>query len=122
VRVLFLLRNIALGGVESQVLPLTARLRERGHDATVAAIFSRDPRWCWLQGNPEAAVRLLFRRSPENPLSSLYQLLVGALRLRRLVKRERIEVVFAMPRAVSYFVSWIATRGVGRVRLVWGIR
>jgi len=122
VRVLFLLRNIALGGVESQVLPLAARLRQRGHDATVASIFSRDPRWRWLQGDPEVKVRLLFRRSPESLPSALYQLLVGALRLRRLVVRERIDVVYAMPRAVSYFVSWIATRGVVRVRLVWGIR
>jgi L-malate glycosyltransferase len=103
VRLLLVLDSLEVGGAERQVVDLAFALRRKGYRITVASSVAGD-----LSGALEEAgvpVRPLLRRMAKRRLSLAY-----AWRLRRLLKRERFDLVHAHIYA-STAAAAIATLG-----------
>jgi L-malate glycosyltransferase len=105
VRLLLVVDSLEVGGAERQVVDLAVALRRKGYAVTVACSIAGD-----LSGALERAsipVRPLLRRLAKRRLSLTY-----AWGLRRLLKRERFDLVHAHIYA-SVAAATIATLGRG---------
>jgi glycosyltransferase involved in cell wall biosynthesis len=88
-RVLHLINSFEIGGTERQAVELLKRLDPKRFDVRLGALRKEGPFY--------EEVRSRFAEVPEFPLTSFYNLnaLRQLLRLRRLMKRERIEILHA---------------------------
>lgn len=118
-RILFFLQCLGVGGVERQVFLLADHLVRRGHDVSIAALHVLDPRWRWFEGPASIRVQVFFPSTPRHVLSAASQLAGATLRLRSLLKREGVQLVYGTQRAISESIAWLATRGMPNTRLVW---
>jgi len=103
VRLLLVVDSLEVGGAERQVVDLAVALRRKGYGVTVACSVTGD-----LSGALEEAdipVRPLLRRLVKRRLSPAY-----AWRLRRLLRKERFDLVHAHIYA-SVVAATIATLG-----------
>jgi glycosyltransferase involved in cell wall biosynthesis len=88
IRLLLVVDSLEVGGAERQVVDLAVALRRKGYGVTIACSVAGD-----LSGALEEAgipVRPLLRRLAKRRLSLAY-----ALRLRRLLRKERFDLVHA---------------------------
>jgi glycosyltransferase involved in cell wall biosynthesis len=111
-RILFVIRDMALGGAQRQLLQLAHGMQRRGHMVTVA---------CWRGGSSlldelHASNVSVVELKPPTYLS----LLAICGTLRRVVRTQRIDVIYGlMP--VENMICLLARIGT-RARLVWGVR
>ena len=120
-RVLFFLRCLWLGGVERQVFLLADQLTRRGHDPRIAALHVLDSSWRWLAESGSVDAETSYARTPGYALSAASQLAGATLRLRRILKTEAVQLVHSPQGPISYFISWLATRGLSGTGLIWNV-
>jgi glycosyltransferase involved in cell wall biosynthesis len=115
-RIVILLNDLQLGGAERQALHLAAGLRERGHDASVAALGEPGPLrdTCARAGVPCEARPLTFALSPcYAPLN--------LARTARFLRRLRPDAVAAFT-GVPNLYGALTWRWAGAGRFVWNQR
>jgi glycosyltransferase involved in cell wall biosynthesis len=105
VRILFLVQHLAAAGPLRQLGTLAPALRERGHEVSLAGWREVDTHWPELWHHAAPAVRLDRRIT----------------RLRRVVRDQRPDVLYAYHGDLARFAGWLATRGT-RTTLVWGVQ
>jgi len=121
-RILFFLQSLGVGGVERQIFLLADHLGHRGHHVSIAALHTLDQNWKWFWDPGSVQVQLFFSRTPRGVLSAGSQLIEATLKLRNLLKREDIQLVYSTQWAISNFIAWLATRGMPDTKLIWSIR
>ena len=86
----------------------------------LAGLWTIDADW---RASLDSAVPalLLGGRARRHGIAPL-QLLVAAARLRRLLRRERVDVLYACEGHAGRFVAWLATRRLPGTTLVWGMQ
>jgi glycosyltransferase involved in cell wall biosynthesis len=111
-KVLFFIRALDVGGTQRQLLMLAHRLVARGHNVAIAVLYARGEINPGLPG----AVRIM-------PLQKKgrWHLMGPLLRLRRLMRSERPDVVYAFLSTQTTFAA-ILLPGDLQTRLVFGIR
>jgi glycosyltransferase involved in cell wall biosynthesis len=113
VKVLFFIRSMVVGGSQRQVAMLARALAERGHEAAVVVFYTG--------GEIDIA------REPTSPRvislgkSARWDAIAPLARLRRLLRTERPDVVYAFhpPQAV---LAALLLRRTQKTRLVFGVR
>lgn len=120
-RLLLFFATLDTGGTENQFARLAAGLADRGHDVRMVTLLPGGQFWDWLQARGNVKVTSLYPRKGGPRLGGKLQWAFAAARLRRLVARERIDVVYTALYAEDV-IGWLATRGGFGDRLVWGIR
>jgi len=121
-RILFFLQCLGVGGVERQVFLLADHLTRRGHHVSIAALHVLDPRWRWLESPESLRVQVFFPTTPGHVLSAASQLVRATLRLRSLLKREEVQLVYSTQGAISHFIAWLAPRGLPDTTLIWNVQ
>jgi glycosyltransferase involved in cell wall biosynthesis len=121
VKILFLFQYLGLGGVVRQLSVLTDHLGRRGHHVSLLALYTIDQDWnlLWKLDSP---VSPLLRQKPVGVVRAATQLIKAAITLRSLLKKEKIDVLYSFDGDASRFISWLVTRGMADIRLVWGIQ
>ena len=98
-----------------------AELRRRGHSVSVVGLHELETEWreWWPEslGPPQS----LLARPHRNRARELVALTGAVWRLRRRVRRERVDVLYAYHGNLARFVGWLATRRTGTT-VVWGLR
>lgn len=121
-RILFSLQSLGVGGVERHIFLLADHLGRRGHHVSIAALHTLDQNWKWFWTRRSVQVQLFFSKTPKGVLSAGSQLIRATLRLRSLLKREDIQLVYSTQWAISHFIAWLATRGMPDTKLVWNVQ
>jgi len=111
VRILFLVQHLAAAGALRQLSTIAPELERRGHEVSLAGLHEVEAEWraVW----PGDAQALGAARAAALP--------GAAWRLRRRVRRERPDVLYAFHGNVARFLAWLATRGT-TTTLVWGVQ
>jgi glycosyltransferase involved in cell wall biosynthesis len=118
-RILFFLQCLGVGGVERQIFLLADHLGRRGHHVSIAALHTLDQNWKWFWNPDSVQVQPFFSKTPRGALSAASQLIKATLKLRSLLKREDIQLVYSTQWAISEFIAWLATRGMPNTKLIW---
>lgn len=108
------------GGAERQMSQLADGLAQRGHEVVVVAFTPEGKYWHWLQARQSVRLVALFEPA-KHVFEVALQLNWAAVRLRRLIQDENIEIVYSAlptPNAVARLATW----RVKGVTLVWGQR
>ncbi len=112
-RVLLLTRCLELGGAERQLTLLARGLAERGHQAEVTVFYGGGP----LAGELEAARVPLF----ELGKAGRWDLAGPALRLRRILRQRRPQVLYSFLDTPNLLAAWLRPLCPG-LKVVWGAR
>jgi glycosyltransferase involved in cell wall biosynthesis len=122
VNVLFFMQHLGVGGVVRQTARQVDGLNRRGHRASLVALQSVDEGWrpLWDPGLPP--VEVLVPRVPRSTVATLVALVRAAVRLRRRLREEDVDVLYAHQGPAARLVGWLATRGLRRTALAWGVQ
>jgi glycosyltransferase involved in cell wall biosynthesis len=121
-RILFFLRSLGVSGVERQIFLLADRLTRRGHRVSIAALHTVNQNWKWFWNPDSVQVQTFFSKTPRWILFAGSQFIRATLKLRSLLKREDIQLVYTTHGAISEFIAWLATRGKPGTHLIWSVR
>jgi glycosyltransferase involved in cell wall biosynthesis len=121
-RILFFLQFLGVSGVERQIFLLADHLARRGHHVSIAALHTLDPNWKWFWNPGSVKIQTFFLKTPKGVLSAGSQFIRATLKLRSLLKRKDIQLVYTTHGAISNFIAWQATRGRPDVKLIWSVR
>jgi hypothetical protein len=111
--VVLLIRSLALGGAQRQLVQLARGLKERGHRVTVGIFYSGGPLVAELE-QAEVPVTKLGKGGRWNNLGFL-------LRLRRMIAALRPDVVYSFVGSANIFAA-LARPFVPDTKLVWSVR
>lgn len=111
-KVLFLNRSVDIGGAERQLVSTAVGLRQRGHDVAVAVFYAGYP---YERELHEAGVPLF-----DLGKSGRWDLAGFMLRLTRLLRRERPDVLYAFKGEAN--ILGALARPFMKSKLVWGVR
>ena len=112
-KVLFFIRSMVVGGSQRQLAMLARALAERGHEAAVVVFYTG--------GEIDVA------REPTSPRvislskSARWDVITPLARLRRLLRTERPDVVYAFHPPQAVLAALLLPRG-KKTRLVFGVR
>lgn len=121
-RILFFIDSIGVGGVIRQLSLLAGGLQKRGHHVSVLALYPIDSHWGSMWEAPQVPVRVLYESRPGHILPECAGLLRAALELRRLIKKDRIQVLYAFQGHTARLISWLAVSSVPGAKIVWGVQ
>lgn len=124
-KVMLVIGGVAGGGAERQWMLLARALLDRGHQVVLAttsdvqtselnALIARGLTWRIVSGR-------IFREASGRPAQRVVGLVSVIARMRRLISRERPDVVYSAL-TLTNGAAWCATRLGYADRLVWGIR
>jgi glycosyltransferase involved in cell wall biosynthesis len=120
-RIVIFPQHLAVGGAMRQLVLQGDALRERGHDVSVVGLHRMETEWqAWWPPGLGSADSLL-ERPHRNRLREAFALMGAARRLRRKLKRERVDVLYAYHGNLARFLGWAATYAT-QTTLVWGLR
>lgn len=71
---------------------------------------------------PQVRVRVLYESRPGHIIPESAGLVRAALELRRLIKKERIQVLYAFQGHTARLISWLAVCSVPGTKIVWGVQ
>jgi glycosyltransferase involved in cell wall biosynthesis len=111
--VVLLIRSLALGGAQRQLVQLALGLRERGHRVTVGVFYSGGPLVAELE-QADVPVIDLGKGGRWNNLGFL-------LRLRRMIAGSKPDVVYSFVGSANIFAA-LARPLVRGIKLVWSVR
>jgi glycosyltransferase involved in cell wall biosynthesis len=111
--VLLLIRSLAFGGAQRQLVELARSLKERGHRVAVGTFYRGGPLLADLE---QAEVPVIDLNK-----GGRWETLGFLLRLRRVIKNMRPDVVYSFVGSANIFAALIH-RFVARTKLVWSIR
>ena len=120
-KIFFFIQNLGIGGVIRQLAILTDHLARRGHDVSVVALYPIDESWKLIWKSDSIEVRPLLSRKPTVALAAI-ALTQATLELRSLLKRESVQILYSCEGPIASFIAWLATRGLRKTKLIWGIR
>ncbi len=121
-RILFFLQCLGVSGIERQIFLLADHLTRRGHRVSIAALHTVDQNWKWFWNPGPVQVQTFFSNTPGGLLSAGSQFIRATLKLRSLLKREDIQLVYTTHGAISDFIAWLATQGTPHAKLIWNVR
>lgn len=121
-KILFFIQELGMGGVVRQISILSEHLDRRGHDVSVLALYATDQDWKLIWKLNSIDVQSLFMQHPTGILSAGVQLIKATLKLRNLLKRGNIQILYGFQGHVARFISWLATRGIPNTKLIWGVQ
>ncbi len=113
VKILFLVRDLAVGGSQRQLALLAAGLARRGHDVAVVVLYAGGPLEALLGGT---GARLLSVGK-----SSRWHATAPLIRLRRIFLSERPDLLYAFLPAQTTIAALLLPRALG-TKLVFGLR
>jgi glycosyltransferase involved in cell wall biosynthesis len=93
-RVLYVIGSLNLGGSERHVLHLVSRLDRARFAPLVCCLFQTGPLYREAQASGVPCIALNIRRTP-NSFTTACRLAAGAVRLYRLIRRERVAILDA---------------------------
>jgi glycosyltransferase involved in cell wall biosynthesis len=112
-KILFLVRDLAVGGSQRQLALLAAGLARRGHDAAVVVLYAGGPLEALLRGS---SVRLLSVGK-----SSRWHAIAPLMRLRQIFLSERPDVIYAFLPAQTTLAALLLPSQLD-TKLVFGLR
>lgn len=121
-RILFFIDSIGVGGVIRQLSLLAGGLKERGHHVSVLALYPIDKDWGSMWEATQVPARVLYASRPGRILPECAGLLRAALELRRLIEKDRIQVLYAFQGHTVRLISWLAVSSVTGAKIVWGVQ
>ncbi|MGH7892295.1 MAG: glycosyltransferase [Thermodesulfobacteriota bacterium] len=121
-RILFFIDTLGLGGVIRQLSLLAGGLQEKGHQVSVLALYPVDRDWGSMWEAPQVRVRVLYESRPGHIIPESAGLVRATLELRRLIKTERIQVLYAFQGHTARLISWLAVCSVPGTKIVWGVQ
>ena len=120
-RIVIFPQHLAVGGAMRQLALQGDALRQRGHEVSVIGLHRMESEWeaWWPEslGMPES----LLGRPHRNRLRELFALVGAARRLRRKLRREQVDVLYAYHGNLARFLGFVATYA-SLTTLVWGLR
>lgn len=120
--VLFFVQHLGVGGIVRQSSAQLEHLHRRGHHASLLAMYAIDDDWRPLWNPSLGRVDVLFGQAHRSAAEAVLPLLAATVRLRRRLREEEVDVLYAVQGGVARLMAWIATRGLRRTTLVWGTR
>ncbi len=121
-RILFFIDTIGLGGVIRQLSLLAGGLQKKGHQVSVLALYPVDRDWVSMWEASQVRVRVLYESRPGHIIPESAGLVRATLELRRLIKKERIQVLYAFQGHTARLISWLAVCSVPGSKIVWGVQ
>lgn len=121
-RILFFIDTLGLGGVIRQLSLLAGGLQKKGHQVSVLALYPVDRDWGSMWEASQVRIRTLYNKRPGNVLPEVAGLIRAVLELRRVIKKERIQVLYAFQGHTASFISWLAVCSVPGTKIVWGVQ
>jgi glycosyltransferase involved in cell wall biosynthesis len=121
VKILFFAQNLAVGGATRQIALQGEALQSRGHSISVVGLHELETEWRAWWPEALAPAHGLLQRPNRSRARELVALLGAARRLRKRVRREQVDVLYAFHGSLARFVGWLATYGTPTA-LVWGVR
>ncbi|HSC33724.1 MAG TPA: hypothetical protein VLG45_00480, partial [Thermodesulfobacteriota bacterium] len=94
-KILFFIDSIGVGGVIRQLSILAEGLQKKGHHVSVLALYPVDRDWGCMWEASQVRIRTLYDERPGNVLPEVAGLIRAVLELRRIMKKERIQVLYA---------------------------
>ncbi len=120
-RIVFFIGALTTGGAERQIALLADGLAQRGHNVIVATLYPGGQNWNWLQDRGFAKVESLYKKKYSSKLVTACQLIWSAFRLRSLLNREKVTVVYSALNLPN-LIAWLAVSSMRSVNLIWGSR
>jgi glycosyltransferase involved in cell wall biosynthesis len=121
-RILFFIDSIGVGGVIRQLSILAGGLQKKGHHVSVLALYPVDGDWGCMWEASQVRIRTLYNERPGNVLPEAAGLIRAVLELRRIMKKERIQVLYAFQGHTARFIAWLAVCSVPGTKIVWGVQ
>lgn len=121
-RILFSIDSIGVGGIVRQLSLLTEGLRKKGHGVSVAALYPIDRDWDTIWEAPQVPVRIFYESRPANVIPEAAGLLRAVLELRRIIRKEDIQILYAFQGHTARLISWLAVASAPGVKIVWGVQ
>ncbi len=105
-----------------QLSYLAPQLNKRGHDISILALYESDRDWERIWGGEPVRVRTLLARKPGNAVTGVIDLIRAVLGLRRILREEKVQILYSFNGDASRFISWLAVSTVSGAKLVWGFQ
>ena len=121
-KILFLIQSLGIGGAVRQLSILADHLVRRGHDVSVLALYTTDQNWNSVWGIDSIPVKSFLLKPSSGALFSGLQLIKATIQLRNMIRKEEIQVLYSYQGDIARFISWLATREIPDVKLIWGIQ
>ncbi|MFI5324419.1 MAG: glycosyltransferase, partial [Thermodesulfobacteriota bacterium] len=121
-KILIFIQNLKMGGVIRQLSYLAPRLKKKGHDVSILALYESNRDWEHMLDEESVRINTLIARKPEN----IFMRIVGAIRatleLRRILMKERVQILYSFSGHNARLMSWFAVNTVSGTKLVWGVQ
>lgn len=121
-RILIFIQNLGMGGVIRQLSYLAPRLKKRGHDVSVLALYESDTHWEHIWGGEPIRIKTLLAQKPGNIFTGVMGLIEATLELRRILEKEKVQILYSFSGHAARFISWLAVSTTSGTKLVWGVR
>jgi glycosyltransferase involved in cell wall biosynthesis len=121
-RILFFIDTLGFGGVIRQLSLLAGGLQKKGHQVSVLALYQVDRDWVSMWEASQVRVRVLYESRPGHIIPESAGLVRATLELRRLIKKDRIQVLYAFQGHTVRLISWLAVCSVPGTKIVWGVQ
>ncbi len=118
-KILFFVQHVGLGGVLRQISILADGLTRKGHEVSVVGLSPQNRDWKMVWDS-NLEISMLSTKKSSGALARCVQLLQTARALRRLLRKAKIDILYAYEGDLVRFIAWLATRGLDGARLVWG--
>jgi hypothetical protein len=121
VRILFFLQSLNQGGSERNISDLAHGLTRRGHHVAVAAVHEIGVHWQQVLDPDLIPVSIFLHDTPRNLISAASQLVGAVRRLRRMLRTQRIELLYCTGGPVASAIGWLAEVNLPAVRPIWNL-
>ncbi len=121
-KILFYFQDLCVGGVLRQLSQLVVNLDRRGHSISAVAMYPTDADWEHLWSAKSINIEILFPGKPYKDIPGPITLIKAASRLRKLILREKPEILYSFGGHAPRILSWFATRTLPDIKLVWRYR
>ncbi len=109
------------GGAERQFLQIGRSLQAREHNVLFVTIFPGGRYWSGAKDTFGDDLIALFPKASRFRLGRLAQLLTAPWRLRQLLRRRSVEIIYSALE-LSNLIAWLSALWQGQLALVWGVR
>jgi glycosyltransferase involved in cell wall biosynthesis len=120
-KILFFVQYLAAGGVVRQLGTQVDELEQRGHSVSVVGLYESADRWRPLWETAAGPTKSLVGAPAKRLVPAAFQALRATGTLRRRLRQDRVDVLYAFEGNLARFMAWLATRR-SSTTVVWGLR
>jgi len=121
-KILFFIQDLEIGGTGRQLSLLADGLYRSGHNVSVVALHAPNRNSNWRWDLDRIQIQSLLSEKSKFTIFTFFQFIQAPFKLRALLYKEDVQLIYSINGNVCRLIAWLATRGLSNSKLIWGVR